>query len=940
MIKDIDRQLDVVRDSLLWADKYNKNSFPIEQFKDYRRKLKRIREALIANCSAAAYGESQVGKSYLMSSLLSSPDQPFVIENDGKEYNFIYDINPSGGNNTKIESTGVITRFTLQRDLQKAPGLIKVRNLSIPDIILMVADSYYNDIKIDPSSILRYDNINQELETLSGIWKGHSDTYNYITEDDIRDIGDYMRDVVGNAAAAVHQSNFVKTIAPVIDRIPPEQWADLFSLLWNKNAEMTRLFVTLMDAYSRLGFRQEVYVPFSALLRENGSLLKIEWLDSVCGIMPEVNGEIMTTDVYDAAGQKIAENFGKGELSSLIAELTFEIPEKVAANRSFLERLDLLDFPGARSREKYKEKDIASVIPKILRRGKVAYLFNKYSRSLLISSVLFCHHNDQKAEATIGETINSWIVDNIGEDAVSRASVLRASRGISPLFMIATKFNIDLERTRNDRPDSPETLDKHWNRFDTVIPEIIKPNRWLDEWICPAPGMPLQPFRGIYPLRDFYWSGKNLLFDGYDDENNLSGETSVHVHPDYPDYWQRLRDSFLKNDFVKRHFKNPEHTWDEVATVNCDGSEPIIRDLNNISIVLDDARRSRYMLQLREIKKEIENALTVYYEPEDVEAKNKKVRLIAGDIRRSLIKAIASDPATFGRILDSLMVSPEALRDIAYDIIVRHLDSPLDFSAINFVRAQAGVDLNQSRAENAERLMQYLFLDSEDELNAYLKKEYGSTLDELLTENSFTLSTIGDVVTKHIVDYWVDHLNGQSVRLCDQLPHADEVVYTIITLFNRLGLRGKIAERINAYADMFDENEQCNAIGDYASLVLNNFVTSVGRHHINDEERDTINEKAARCRVTVDFSPEGWDKVRHRRPLLETLEALDESASTINSPNINIDLLRKLPFWSNFFRWENFLTIGLLYSSDISRCDPLANKQLRELIDINQQLYN
>ena len=122
--------------------------------------------------------------------------------------------------------------------------------------------------------------------------------------------------------------------------------------------------------------------------------------------------------------------------------------------------------------------------------------------------------------------------------------------------------------------------------------------------------------------------------------------------------------------------------------------------------------------------------------------------------------------------------------------------------------------------------------------------------------------------------------------------------------------------------------------------MLNNFVTSVGRHHINDEERDTINEKAARCRVTVDFSPEGWDKVRHRRPLLETLEALDESASTINSPNINIDLLRKLPFWSNFFRWENFLTIGLLYSSDISRCDPLANKQLRELIDINQQLYN
>lgn len=939
MIKDIDRQLEVVRDALSWAEKYNKKSFPVEQFKDYRRRLKRIRGSVLTNCSAAAYGESQVGKSYLMSSLLSSPDQPFVIENDGKEYNFIYDINPSGGNNTKIESTGVITRFTLQKEESRLPGMIKIRNLSIPDIVLMVADSYYNDIKIDPSSQLRYDNINQELDTLSGMWKNTSITHQYISEDDIRDIGDYMRDVVGNAAAAVYQSNFVKTIAPVIDRISPEQWPDVFSLLWNKNPEMTHLFTTLVDAYSKIGFRQVVYVPFSAVLRSNGSLLKIEWLDCVCGIDIEPNGEVMTTDIFDAEGRKIAENFGKGELSSLIAELTFEIPDKVAEKRTFLERIDLLDFPGARSREKYKEKEIATVIPKILRRGKVAYLFNKYSRSLQVSSVLFCHHNDQKAEATIGETINSWIESNIGEDAVGRASVLRATRGISPLFLIATKFNIDLERTRNDRPDAPESLDKHWNRFDTVFPEIIKPNRWLDDWICPAPGMPVQPFRGIYPLRDFYWSGKNNLFDGYNDENNLSGETAVHHHPDYPDYWEHLRESFMKNEFVKRHFKNPEQKWDEVATINNDGSEPIIRDLNSISVVLDDARSERYLTQLREIKKEIDNALKVYYEPEDIEAKNSKVRLIAGDIRRSLIKAIATDPATFGRILDSLMVSPEALRDIAYDIIVRHLDAPTDFSAINFVRAQAGVDLTLTKEQNAERLMQYLFLDSEEELNSYLKKEYGSNLDELLTVESFTLSTIGDVVTKHIVDHWVDHLNSQSAKLCDHLPHADEVVYTIITLFDRLGMRQTMSERINLYTEMFDENEQCNAIGDYASLMLNNFVTSVGRHHIDDSDRDQINEKAARCRVNVDFSPDGWDKVRHRRPLLETLEALDESTSTINSPNINIELLRKLPFWSNFFRWENFLTIGLLFSSDISRCDPVANKTLREIIEINQQLY-
>ena len=79
MTRDIITNLEVIKQSVAWADKYEKDSFPREVFKNYRRKLRRIGEALSENCSAAAYGESQVGKSYLMSSLLSTPDAPFAI---------------------------------------------------------------------------------------------------------------------------------------------------------------------------------------------------------------------------------------------------------------------------------------------------------------------------------------------------------------------------------------------------------------------------------------------------------------------------------------------------------------------------------------------------------------------------------------------------------------------------------------------------------------------------------------------------------------------------------------------------------------------------------------------------------------------------------------------------------------------------------------------
>ena len=115
MLQDINKHLSLIEDAIAWAKKFDKTSFPYELFKEYRRKLRRIGAALEENCSIAAYGESQVGKSYLMSSLLSSPNSPFMITNAGKSYSFIDELNPSGGNNAKTESTGVITRFTIKK---------------------------------------------------------------------------------------------------------------------------------------------------------------------------------------------------------------------------------------------------------------------------------------------------------------------------------------------------------------------------------------------------------------------------------------------------------------------------------------------------------------------------------------------------------------------------------------------------------------------------------------------------------------------------------------------------------------------------------------------------------------------------------------------------------------------------------------------------------
>ena len=226
--------------------------------------------------------------------------------------------------------------------------------------------------------------------------------------------------------------------------------------------------------------------------------------------------------------------------------------------------------------------------------------------------------------------------------------MLRNTNSIAPLFMIATKFNIDLERTKTDNPLNLDKLDDHWNRFDTVIPEIIKPNKWFDNWVPKGGIFASNAFQNIYPLRDFYWSGKNNLFVGYKDGIEKSEETAVYTHTDFPDYMERLKNSFLRNDFVKKHFADPAQTWDDVATINNDGSKAIIRNLDTIAGVLDDARRKKYLAELQAIKQEMYQALSIYFEPEDREEKNRKVKQISGDIRRSLIFSVGSKPEIFG----------------------------------------------------------------------------------------------------------------------------------------------------------------------------------------------------------------------------------------------------------------------------------------------------
>lgn len=937
MINDINNQIAIIERSIEWAIKFSKDTFPKKELKEYRRQIKRIANSLEENCSAAAYGESQVGKSYLMSSLLSTPECPFVITNKGKDYSFIDEINPSGGNTSKTESTGVITRFTINSNCKnkQLKDFVKIKNLSIADIVMLLVDSYYNDLKIDSNTILKYDDINKGIIDIQYLWTGkNSYVQDYLIEDDIKDICEYIRDVIGSNAVAITQSEFEDQISAKIQYIGSNDWIKVFSLLWNNNQELNKLFISLINEYKKLDFQTDVYVPFDAVLRKNGTLLKIEWLDEVCGVSHNNTNEKRFTEVYDEQGHLLSSEFPKSYLSALITELTFILPQKLSDERKFLHKIDLLDFPGARSREKFKEQEISSVLPTILRRGKVAYLFNKYSRSLRISSVLFSHHNDQKNEPTLGETINDWIEQNIGKTPEERTENLLRTNGVSPLFFIATKFNIELEKTKNDTPDNIESLDEHWKRFKTVFPEIIKPATWFDNWVIPGGLFHSKVFQSIYPLRDFYWSAKNQVFDGYKDGITKSPEISIHHFDEYPAYFENLRLSFLNNEFVKTHFSDPQKTWNSVAQINNDGSKAIIRDLDMISSVLDSARKEKYLSELKGINDRIIAMLRTYYEPEDREQNNKKTRTIIGAIRRSLDLNIGKKPEIFGSIIDKLMLPVCDIRKIAYDIVVLKTETPKDFNEIMLIRTMAGINPSADRRQNIDKLCSYYVCD-EDILKEEFEKK-GFTLDDVVSQECNVAATVADVVSINILKYWTSFINKQVKSLDKYLPYSDEVAFMLQVLCKKLGVGKVISNKIDKYSKVFPDSDLPNAIADFSALTLNNFVSTIGREYMTSNDISMIEEKAESCNITIDSTPSAIS-VRHEQVnILDALKAFDDATDTTT---VSITTLMKLPFWDNFQKWKNLLTIGLLYVADISHCDPTANKEIKEIINECTELF-
>ncbi len=939
MEQNIQKQLNIIVESNKWIHAFldgekQKNAY--RNIVNCRRKLNKKNFAVEGNPAAAMYGESQVGKSYLISSLLSEEGKPFSITGEGNVvHNFIEEINPPGGGS---ESTSLISRFSVNYKPINPKFPIKAILLSPADIVLVLCDSFYNDINLKISQNIHFlsnDEINTEVYQLKAKFKDRKSRQQIFGEDDVLDMQDYFQEYFQKADKVI-DSKFFDEISLLISKAEPSEWKDIFSLLWNKNEIFTTLFTKLIDVYQELSFANEVFLPIEAVLYANGTLLDVKRLREIYTDPDKIEPRYTpNTKVFlPNTNQEI--EFAKNYLCALTAELVFNQSETLLNSKPFLKETDLLDFPGARSRmEKPLEAIDDKTIPDLLLRGKVAYLFNKYSDAEKINILLFCAKQEQTAQRMMPRLLNNWVNKIVG-DTTEKREIFVSKSQISPLFVIGTFFNINLAyNPLQDKVDGTGTpLSNRWlQRFTTTLEKEYFEKvtySWFENWTQSQPD-----FQNIFLLRDFEKSETpSNIFKGFNANKKELEEVPT---PLYPNFRQDLRQSFIDYDFVKRHFANPTESWDEAANINKDGTKLIIDKLTIAANNINLARMEKMRTDLKVISQSILAELLKYYHSNDKDEELQKAKHIAGDIQHKLAMAFSADGIKqFGQLMKELMLDEGAVLELYRKKInnIEHRDV-VNLDIYSTYRIHVPVMDGDTKILYFERLCAHYEKTTEEQKQQFRTEleTKGVDLEKLISGNSELIKNNSQQLADALLDYWFAYINLNDKYTIQRILSQEgssalqEMTDMYQKLFKKIGLAKKIAERIRSYIDEHTKTDlPFEIVADMSAELLNKCIRTVGFNYFDESETNDLRlaNEQNKLGLVIDQNENPTEK-----SVGELFQKIENWTEIIQSKP---EELKSLPNYRNYLAWYNRLKTGFVSVCDIPNYNVQANEKLGAII--------
>jgi hypothetical protein len=511
---------------------------------------RQLRRGAIRKMAVGFFGPSQAGKSYLVSHLARKPGAAFALKIGDRTYDFLTEINPPGNR----ESTGLVTRFSMD----PAPGTpdlpVRLRLLTQMDLVKILGNSFLQDF--DPNAAtsrpLKEDMIVNRLGELRKL--AAAQPVDTLTEDDVYEISEYFSGNFLNQTAHL-QVGFWDEAMAIAPKLDLPHRARLWSIIWSDFEPFTKLWLELQGGLQQLKFASEANLSIDALIPRETSIIDVLTLDK---LGTDSNDLLQVQPNAEAGPVGSPMRLPRSLICALAAELVTSLPERPWP---FLDSADLLDFPGARSRLRISSlEDVkrskgvaegANPLRELLLRGKVAYLFERYTVERELAALALCIPDGPQEVRDLSDMVGAWVRQVVGATREARARQSRA------LLLVLTKMDREFE------VKSGETDQSRKSRWTSRLNNSLL-NNFRGEWPHDWDG---NPFNNTFWLRnpEHLEPGRIVYVKG------AEPPVETAFTEEFTQQLAMMREFFLGNDDVKRHFAQPMRAWDEAMKLNDGG---------------------------------------------------------------------------------------------------------------------------------------------------------------------------------------------------------------------------------------------------------------------------------------------------------------------------------------------------------------------------------
>jgi hypothetical protein len=642
--------IDWVQDARANAKSVDREADPtIESLRRIRNKSRRLAKAASRPPAIGIFGISQAGKSFLVDSLSKGENGRVESQFGNTRLDFMKHVNPPGGGK---EATGLVTRFT--RTPSKAPAdfPVEVELVSEADLIKILWNSYIRDFDQEAMTArVEAENIDEVLRRVGPLKQGAPVAG--LTADDVVDLMDYFDRLSRKTSQSLRGAYWPNAIA-LAPYLQPAARADLFGLLWGGLEQLSSLYLRLQAGLATVDHARSLHCELGALVERDaqGDFSQAKCINNVdCLRLLDGDGgdAVKVRPVLDS-GTGAVKELRRGLLAGVTAELRFTLTEKPVA--AVLESTDLIDFPGYRGRLKItdpkrellsaeEEREDGYHVSDIWLRGKVSYLFERYTEDQEMNALILCAPSTKQSDVQdIGPVLDDWVRTVQGETPQIRA------RRPSGLLVVTTMWDLRLLPAANE---TAETLRVAGDAVMHMTFERFRTYDWVRDWDG-------RPFRNLFLTRKP--RVESLLF-------GMQNGEETGVVPSQLARLAQIRDYFLAGEEVQKHIAEPAAAWDAMLAANDGGVGRIVQYLESIGI--GKLKTQRLQEQLLTLVTETRAKLEIFHigvGGEELETKRKRAEWLVGAIADN-------EPPRFAELLDALLLDAEQMRSCYLSIDTR-----------------------------------------------------------------------------------------------------------------------------------------------------------------------------------------------------------------------------------------------------------------------------